>query len=359
MTARPVLIAAGGTGGHVYPALAVAEVLSARSVPVVWLGTRSGIEARVVPAAGIDGEWLDVGGLRGKGWRTRLQLPWSLARACGQAARALRRRRPRALLGMGGFAAGPGGLVAWMLGCPLVIHEQNAVAGLTNRKLARLARRVLEAMPGTFPAETGARAVGNPVRAAIRELPAPAARFGERTGPLRLLVLGGSQGAAVINERLPAALAGWPPERRPVVWHQCGERHTAAARSAYESRGVDATVEPFIDDMASAYAWADAVVARAGALSVWELATAGLGGLLVPYPHAVDQHQHRNAHWLAETGAVEVLDQAEADAERLQSVLASLLTDRTGLLERARAARTQARPEAAESVAAHIEEVAR
>ncbi len=356
---RPVMITAGGTGGHVYPALAVAEALQAAAVPVVWLGTRTGLEARAVPAAGIEMEWLAVGGVRGKGWGTRLRLPLTLARACGQAWRVLRRRRPRALLGMGGFAAGPAGLVARLAGCPLVIHEQNAVAGLTNRVLARLANRVLEAMPSSFPPSVAAQTVGNPVRQGIAGLAAPAQRFHERTGALRLLVLGGSQGAAALNERLPRALARLPAAQQPLVRHQCGPRHAEAARAAYAATGLDASVEPFIDDMAAAYAWADAVVARAGAMTVWELACAGVGALLVPFPHAVDDHQRRNAEWLAQGGAARVLGEGETDDEHLTAALAELLTDRESLCERAQRARSLARPDAARAVAQAIAEVAR
>jgi len=357
MTA-PVMIAAGGTGGHVFPALAVAEVLRAWQVPVVWLGTRAGLEARVVPAAGIDMEWLDVGGLRGKGLGTRLRAPFVLARAAWQAARALRRHRPRALLGLGGFAAGPGGLVARGLRCPLVIHEQNAVAGLTNRVLARVAQRVLEAMPGTFAAPRRAEATGNPVRAAICDLSAPATRFAARSGAPRVLVLGGSQGARALNERVPEALACLAADERPAVLHQCGERHLETARAKYAEAGLDATVVAFIDDMAAAYAEADLVIARAGAMSVWELAAAGVGSLLVPLPHAVDDHQTVNARWLADAGGAVVVPEGELDAARLAAELAALLGDRDGLQDRAERARALARPEAATTVARVVEEAA-
>ena len=358
MTA-PVMIAAGGTGGHVYPALAVAAALRERDVPVVWMGTRAGLEARVVPAAGIPLEWLSVGGLRGKGWRTRLLAPLVLARACLQAAGILRRHRPRALLGMGGFAAGPGGLMARLLGCPLVIHEQNAVAGLTNRVLARVATRVLEAVPGTFPAGRGATATGNPVRADISALPSPDERFAARQGPLHILVLGGSQGARWLNERLPAALARLDSARRPRVTHVAGPRNLDAARADYARAGVEATVVPYIEDMASALADADAVIARAGAMTVAEIAAAGVGALFVPFPHAVDDHQTANARWLAEVGAAVIVQQAELDDQRLDAALAELLTDRPALLERARRARGLAQPEAAETVAATLLEVSR
>lgn len=358
MTA-PVLIAAGGTGGHVFPALAVADELRARSVPVIWLGTRAGLEARVIPAAGIDMEWLDVAGVRGKGLATRLRAPASIAHACWQAWRILRRRRPRALLGMGGFVAGPGGLVAPLARVPLVVHEQNAVAGLTNRILARIARRVLEAMPGTFPAQRDAIHTGNPVRSDITALPAPAERFAARSGPPRVLILGGSQGARALNERLPQALARLPEELRPEIHHQCGQRHVDAARAAYAQAGVDATITPFIEDMAAAYGRTDLVIGRAGAMSVWELAAAGVGALLVPYPHAVDDHQTVNARWLADAGAAVVIQERELDAERLARELETLLGDRPGLADRAARARALARPDAARAVADAVEEVAR
>lgn len=356
---RPVLIAAGGTGGHVFPALAVADVLRTDSIPVVWLGTRAGLEARAVPDAGIEIEWLSIGGLRGKGAVTRLLAPVMVARACWQAGRILLRHRPRALLGMGGFASGPGGLMAWLLRCPLVIHEQNAVAGLTNRVLARFAARVLEAVPGTFPAARHARHVGNPVRAAISELPDPAERFASRSGPLRLLVLGGSQGARALNERIPRALADLPAGRRPTVRHQCGERHLESARAAYATAGVEAEVVPFIDDMAAAYGWADLVAGRAGAMSVAELAAAGVGALLIPYPHAVDDHQRANARWLEEAGAAVVVTEAELDHERLVQELDTLLSGREALAERATNARSLARPRAGQELAQAILEVAR
>lgn len=359
MTSRPILIAAGGTGGHVFPALAVADVLRERSVTVVWMGTRAGLEARAVPAAGIDIEWLEIGGLRGKGWLTRLKAPFVLSHACWQAWQILRRHRPRALLGMGGFVAGPGGLMAWLLRCPLVIHEQNAVAGLTNRLLARLAARVLEAVPGTFPARLGARHVGNPVRAAIAALPDPRRRFAQRTGPPRVLVLGGSQGALALNERLPAALAALPADKRPRVRHQCGERHLERARAAYADAGIEAEVSAFIDDMAEAYGWADLVIGRAGAMSVAELAAAGVGALLVPYPHAVDDHQRVNARWLEQAGAAVVIPEAELDHARLVRELDALLVDREALAERAVRARALARPEAAREVSTAVLEVAR
>ena len=265
------MIMAGGTGGHVFPALALAARLRERACDVVWLGTRAGIEARLVPAAGIPVEWIGIGGLRGKGVMTLLRAPFVLLRALWQAIAAVRRQRPAVVVGLGGYVTGPGGLAAWLLRRPLVIHEQNAVAGLTNRVLARLAEPVLEAFPHSFPAARGARTIGNPVRAAFHALPSPEVRYGARSGALRLLVVGGSQGAAKLNATVPAALASLPPGLFEVR-HQAGERGLAAAREAYARAGVAARIEPFIDDIAEAYAQADLVVCRAGALELFDLA---------------------------------------------------------------------------------------
>src|SRR5690606_21778158 len=281
----PVLILAGGTGGHIFPGLAVAEALRARQVPVVWLGARGAMETRLVPAAGIELDTIDVAGLRGKGALTLLLAPLRLLRALWQALAVLRRRRPRAVLSFGGYAAGPGGLGAWLLRRPLLVHEQNRAPGFTNRVLARLARRVMCGFPGSFPGRAS-EDVGNPVRPAIAALPMPAQRLAGREGPARPLVLGGSQGAAALNRGLPEAIARLPGAARPQLRHQCGERHADAARAAYAAAGVAASVEPFIADMAEAYAWADLVVCRAGALTLAELCAAGVGAVLVPFPAA-------------------------------------------------------------------------
>lgn len=342
----PVLIMAGGTGGHVFPALAVADELRARGVPVVWLGTRAGLEARVVPGAGIPVEWISVAGLRGKGVLRLLKAPFMLVRACWQAGRVLRRVRPRVVLGMGGFVTGPGGMMAWLSGRGLCIHEQNAVAGLTNRLLARIAHRVLEAFPGSLP---GAELTGNPVRTAIAALPAPQQRFADREGALRLLVLGGSQGARTLNRVVPETLAALAGQGAFEVWHQTGAAHLEAARREYQTRGVAARVEPFIEDMASAYGWADVVVCRAGALTVAELAAAGVGAVLVPYPYAVDDHQTRNARYLVDAGAAVLVPEPELDAARLAAVLGGW--DRGRLADMAGRARALARPDAARRVA--------
>jgi UDP-N-acetylglucosamine--N-acetylmuramyl-(pentapeptide) pyrophosphoryl-undecaprenol N-acetylglucosamine transferase len=346
VSGRPILIMAGGTGGHVFPALAVARALEERAQPVVWLGTRAGIEARIVPDAGIEIEWIGVAGLRRKGRLAWLAAPLRLASALAEALAVFRRRRPIAVLGMGGFASGPGGVAAWLSRCPLIIHEQNAAAGLTNRLLARLARVVLQAFPGSFSPGVAAETVGNPVRRDIAAVPPPAERYRDRSGPLRLLVLGGSQGALALNRTVPAALALLPAALKPLVRHQCGERTLPAAEAAYATSGVEVELLPFIDDMAGAYAWADFAVCRAGALTVAELCAAGVPALFVPFPAAVDDHQTANARPLAATGAAEIVPEAgltpQSLAERLKVWLGA---DRATLAERAAKARSLAFPD--------------
>lgn len=349
---RPVLVMAGGTGGHVFPALAVARVLRERRREVVWLGTRRGIESRLVPAAGIEVEWVDVAGLRGRGAAGWLAAPFRLTRAVWQALGALRRRRPSVVLGCGGFASGPGGLAAWLTRTPLVIHEQNAVAGMTNRWLARLAHTVAEAFPRTFAPARAAVTVGNPVRREIASLPPPEQRFGDRSGQPRLLVVGGSQGANALNALLPPALALLPAPVRPEVLHQAGARDLETTRERYAAAGVAADVRAFVDDMAAAYGWADLAVCRSGALTVAELAAAGLGAVLVPFPAAVDDHQTRNGEYLVRAGAAVLLQESALDAARLAAALGELLTDsRARLALMARAARALAVTDAAERLA--------
>lgn len=345
-----VLIMAGGTGGHVFPALAVARLLRERRCEVVWVGTRRGLEARVVPADGFAIEWLSVSGLRGKGVFTWLLAPWRLTIAALQALAILRRRKPSVVLGVGGFVTGPGGLAAWLLRRPLLIHEQNAIAGLTNRWLARLAREVLEAFPGSFPAGMPVRCIGNPVRREIAALPPPESRFENRSGPIRMLVFGGSLGAARLNTQVPRALALMPPALQPDVRHQTGERGLEEARRAYAEAGVAARIEPFIDDMAAAYAWADFVVCRAGAITVSELAAAGLGAILVPFPAAVDDHQTHNARFLTEAGAAVLIADRDLEPQRLGAELTRLCADRGRLLDMARRARGRALPGAADEL---------
>lgn len=347
---RTVMIMAGGTGGHVIPALAVARALQAQSRDIVWLGTRRGLEARLVPAAGIEVEWVQVRGLRHGGWRRWLLAPVQLVQALVQSIRAIRRRRPVLVLGMGGFVSGPGGLAAWLLGKPLIIHEQNAIAGLTNRLLSHLARGVYEAFPGTFPARIGARHVGNPVRTEIAGLDDPAARLGAREGAVRILVFGGSQGALSLNREVPRVLGRLADRRRFEVRHQAGERTLDVAREAYREAGLEAQVEPFIEDMAAAYAWADLVICRSGALTVAELAAAGLGSVLVPFPAAVDDHQTVNARFLVDAGAARLLPENEMNAGALEALLLELTGSRELLVAMAVAARSRAMPHALDAL---------
>ncbi len=349
MTA-PVMIMAGGTGGHVFPALAVAECFQARHIPVVWMGTRRGLEAKLVPQAGIPIEWLAVAGLRGSGVKRLLLAPFMVTAALVRAGAILRRIKPRLVLGMGGFVSGPGGLMSRCLGIPLVLHEQNTVPGMTNRWLARIANRVTEAFPGSFPPARRALAVGNPVRASIAALAAPGERFQTHGGRPRLLVIGGSQGALALNELVPRALALLAENERPEVYHQAGARMQQTAVAAYREVDVVANVQPFIDDMAAAYGWADLVVCRSGALTVAELAAAGVGSILVPFPYAVDDHQTTNARFLEREGAAQVIQQKDLTAAKLAGLLSALLRDRDALLAMAEAAHGLARVDAASRV---------
>jgi UDP-N-acetylglucosamine--N-acetylmuramyl-(pentapeptide) pyrophosphoryl-undecaprenol N-acetylglucosamine transferase len=346
MNGRPILVMAGGTGGHVYPALAVARALEAHSQKIVWLGTHRGLEAKVVPAAGIDIEWISVKGLRRKGIGAIIVAPFQLAWALLQSLSVIIRRRPVAVLGMGGFVSGPGGFAAWLTRRPLVIHEQNAAAGLTNRLLARLARVVLQAFPGSFNSDVVVETVGNPVREDIAAVAAPADRYTNRKGPLRLLVLGGSQGALALNKIVPEALSKLATEERPVVRHQCGGGTFDIARSAYDACAVDVDLVAFIDDMAAAYAWADLVVCRSGALTVAELCAVGLPALFVPYPSAVDDHQTANARPMADAGAAVIIDESMLSPDVLAGQLREWLTDRRELLQKADKAHALDRPHA-------------
>jgi UDP-N-acetylglucosamine--N-acetylmuramyl-(pentapeptide) pyrophosphoryl-undecaprenol N-acetylglucosamine transferase len=348
---RPILVMAGGTGGHVYPALAVARVLQRRSHTVVWLGTERGLEGRVVPAAGISTEWITVQGLRGKGALALVAAPFQLLRALLQSLEVMARHRPAAVLGMGGFVSGPGGLAAWLTRRPLIIHEQNAIAGLTNRLLARLARVVLQAFPGSFSPRVNAETVGNPVREDIAGLDEPDIRFASRNGPLHLLVLGGSQGASALNELIPAAVSELPQELRPLIRHQAGERTIATARDNYERLGISADVEPFIEDMAAAYGWADLVVCRAGALTVAELSAAGVPAIFVPFPAAVDDHQTANARSMADADAAVIVQERTLTVPALADLLLQWLSSRDVLRERAVKARSLARPQALDRIA--------
>lgn len=350
---RTIMIMAGGTGGHVMPGLAVAQTMRARRWDVVWLGNPQGMEATLVPRQGIEMRWVRFGGLRGKGLLTKLALPVNLLRAFWQALRALRAVRPAVVLGLGGYIAFPGGMMAALLGIPLVVHEQNAVAGMTNKVLARVADRVLVAFPQALP---GAQWCGNPVRAEIAALDEPSLRFAGREGPLRLLVVGGSLGASALNEAIPQALALLERADRPLVTHQSGKAHAQALAQAYRRAGVEATLVEFIDDMAAAYAQADLVVCRAGAMTVAELASAGVASVLVPFPHAVDDHQTANARYLAQRGAAFLMAQSDLTPDRIAGLIRGL--DRARLLEMARKAREAARSDAADRVADVCEAIA-
>lgn len=352
---QPILVMAGGTGGHVFPALAVAENLRARGEQVVWLGTRAGIEARVVPAANIAIEWLSVQGLRGKGMAALLLAPFRLLRACWQALRILRRTRPKAVLGMGGFASGPGGLMAWVLRVPLFLHEQNSIAGLTNRILGRFATRSYVAFPQAAEALGGAECIGNPVRDGFTRLQAPASRLQARIdAPLQLLVIGGSLGAAALNRVVPAALACLEPGERPLVWHQCGEKHMQDCEQQYAQARVEAEVAAFIEDMPAAFDWADLVVCRAGALTIAELSAAGRASLLIPFPYAVDNHQYHNALFLQQQDAAQVITEDSLSFEGLALKIRFFQQNRERLVEMAENARSGFQPNAAERLASQI-----
>lgn len=346
-----VMIMAGGTGGHIFPGLAVASALRERGVAVHWLGAQGGMECQRVPAAGITIDAVSISGLRGKGVKRWLSLPWNLARAVGQARSVMRTQRPHCAVSFGGYAAGPGGLAARISGVPLVIHEQNRIPGLTNKVLSRFSRHVLQAFPGTWPSSIKAETCGNPVRSALVNIVPPEQRFNGRSGNLRLLITGGSQGARALNEILPAAIARLPAGLDVEVRHQTGKGRVADTHQAYEKAGITAQVSEFIDDMAEAYAWADLVVCRSGALTVSELAAVGLASILVPFPFAVDDHQTRNAEFLVSAGAARLLPEARCSAQSMAALLTELLSDRPGLLSMASSARTLAVPDSAERVA--------
>ncbi|WIM05394.1 MAG: undecaprenyldiphospho-muramoylpentapeptide beta-N-acetylglucosaminyltransferase [Candidatus Nitricoxidivorans perseverans] len=350
---KTILIMAGGTGGHIFPGLAVADALRDAGWRVVWMGNPGGMEARLVPGRGVEMAWVRFAALRGMGFLRKLLLPLNLLSGFWQAWREIRRVRPDVVLGMGGFITFPGGMMAALMGIPLVLHEQNSVAGLANKVLALLADRVLTGFPGVLKKGEWC---GNPVRPEIAGLPPPAERLAGRSGPLRLLVVGGSLGAQALNEALPRALALLPEPERPEVVHQSGEKHLAMLESRYVSEDLKAHCVPFIEDMAGAYAWADLVICRAGALTVAELAAAGVASILVPFPYAVDDHQTANAKFLAGAGAAILLPQPELTRERL-SLMRNF--NREQLLQMAERARALAKPGATTAVARVCEELAK
>lgn len=355
---KSVLIMAGGTGGHVFPGLATAAGLMESGVVVTWLGTRAGIESKLVPAAGIPISYISVSGVRGKNVLQWLKSPFQILRAIYQSIQIIHRDKPHCVLGMGGFASGPGGIAAWLSRKPLVIQEQNAVAGTTNRLLARIAKRVALGMPGTKIPSSRSIHTGNPVRTELAEVVAPKQRLTKHAGRLKLLVLGGSLGASILNETVPEAMSLIKEQQRPEVWHQVGEKHLAQAQEIYRQHQVSARIDPFIADMAQAYAWADIVVCRAGALTVSELAVVGLGSILVPFPAAIDDHQTKNAQWLADNGAALLIPQNQLTAVGLARQLEDLSRNREAVLAMAEKARVMGKPDAQLQVARLCLEVA-
>jgi len=353
-TSRTLLVMAGGTGGHIFPALAVANALRAKGWKVVCLGAAGKMEEKIVPQAGIQLETLAISGVRGKGVLTQLAQPWIQLKALWGALRVIDKHRPDVAIGFGGFTGFPGGVAMKLLRLPLAIHEQNSVAGLTNKTLAKIADKVLFAFPSAFDRQDGC--VGNPVRAEITQVAEPAERFASRSGPLKLLVVGGSLGAQVFNEEVPKALALLTQEERPQVIHQAGERHIASLQQNYANAGVSVECAPFIADMAKAYADADLILCRAGALTIAELACVGAASVLVPFPHAVDDHQTGNAQYLSESGAGLLIGQKDFSAEKFAALLKEMSRERC--LEMATAARQLAKPDATARVVAVIEELA-
>ncbi|HEY0200371.1 MAG TPA: undecaprenyldiphospho-muramoylpentapeptide beta-N-acetylglucosaminyltransferase [Burkholderiaceae bacterium] len=349
---KTALIMAGGTGGHIFPGLAVAQELRARGWRVHWLGVPGGMESRIVPPEGFAFEGIDFGGVRGNGLKTLALLPLRLLRACWQTLAVVRRVRPDVLVGLGGYITFPGGLMGVLCGCPLVLHEQNSVAGLANKLLAHMARRVFTAFPGVLP---GGKWVGNPLREPFLRQPAPAQRFAGRSGPLRLLVVGGSLGAQALNDVVPRALALMSESARPQVLHQSGERQIDALRRNYLNAGVQAEQVAFITDMAQVYAQADLVICRAGASTVTELAAVGAAAIFVPFPSAVDDHQTVNARFLVERGAGWLVPQNELTAEALATMLLGMT--RTDLLARAEKAKTMEKTTATREVVSACEEL--
>lgn len=319
-----VLIMAGGTGGHVFPGLSVARYLRTKGIAVHWLGTQQGLESRLVPEANFPLHTISVGGIRGKGIKTLLLAPSQITTAIIQSRQVIKKVKPDVVIGMGGFVSGPGGIAGWLSGCPLIIHEQNAIAGLTNKILARFAKKVLEGFPSAFKAQPKVLTIGNPVRKEIENLAPPDERLRIMRRPFRLLILGGSLGAKPLNDIVPKALAQLKENERPIVLHQTGDKHFDTAKKAYELMGVEVELKPFIEDMAAAYSWADMVLCRAGALTVAELCAVGIGAIFVPFPYAVDDHQAANANFMVNKKAALCIQQSELTEERLAAIVKQL-----------------------------------
>ena len=346
MTKPSILVMAGGTGGHIFPGLAVAEYLRICGWNVAWLGNESGMEYRLVKSCDFPFEAVDFGGLRGKGLKTKFMLPFNLARACFQSWKIMRRLKPSVVLGMGGYITFPGGLVTKFLKRPLVLHESNSVAGSANRALAKIAMRILTGFPNTMP---NAEWVGNPIRAEFDHIENPEIRYERRQGPLSLLVVGGSLGAVAVNENSPAALALIAKEMRPKVIHQAGDKHLGDLQKRYLELGVEADIRPFIDDMPAAYAQADLVICRSGAMTVSELAACGVASCLIPFPHAIDDHQTANAQFLADADAAVLLPQQYLNPQDLAELIQNF--NRSDLKDMAMRAHALAKPHATQRVA--------
>lgn len=352
---KKILIIAGGTGGHVMPALAVAHYLKEKNTDIHWLGTTQGIEANLVPKAGIPISYIDIQGLRGKRWTGWLFAPWRVAKAFWQACRIIWKEQPHAVLSMGGYVAGPGAMAAWLTRKPLLIHEQNSVAGWTNRILATFASRIMVAFPGVFSSHSKkVRQTGNPVRRTILEIKKEPA-----TQPLNVLILGGSQGALKLNEIIPQALAQIAPDKRPFICHQTGKAHLAITKEHYQALNVKAEVVDFIDDMAKAYAKADIVICRSGALTIAELTAVGVASILIPFPYAVDNHQKYNAQYLSDKKAAILLDQSEMTPSKLYELLSSLIDNPQNRLAMSQACHQLAMPLATQNVAEYCLELSR
>ena len=346
MTKPSILVMAGGTGGHIFPGLAVAEYLRICGWNVSWLGNQSGMEYRLVKSCNFPFEAVEFGGLRGKGIKAKLMLPINLARACHQSWKIMRRLKPNVVLGMGGYITFPGGLISKLLKRPLVLHEANSVAGSANRALAKIAMRTLTGFPNAME---NAEWVGNPIRQEFDDIAAPAERYEQRQGPLSLLVVGGSLGAAALNENIPAALALIPLEQRPTVIHQAGDKHLLDLQKRYADLGVLADIRPFIEDMPTAYAQADLVICRSGAMTVSELAACGVASCLIPFPHAIDDHQTANAQFLSDADAAVFLPQKNLNPQDLALMIQNLT--RTDLKEMAVRAHALSKPHATQRVA--------
>ena len=353
-TQKTALVMAGGTGGHIFPGLAVAQALREQGWKVHWLGAPGSMEERLVPPQGFPLETIDFSGVRGKGLLTLALLPLRLLRAFAQAWAVVRRVRPDVVIGLGGYISFPGGMMATLAGKPLILHEQNSVAGMANKVLANVASRVFCAFPNALP---GAQWVGNPLRQAFLQQPPPAERFAGRSGPLRILVVGGSLGAKALNDTVPQALALIPPEQRPQVRHQSGAKQMQALQASYAAAGVQAELTPFIDDTASAYAQADLVICRAGASTVTELAAVGAAAIYVPFPHAVDDHKTTNARFVVDAGGGWVVQQTALSPEKLAHMIQNM--QRSTLLETAQKAKMMQKTEATAAVVAACQELAR